>query len=166
MSQINLRALKKSDSDLILNWMKNDKLRYLIGTTFPITELEHENWFQNRMLEKDNRMFVIELENETAIGIVGFKNLDWINSNSELFIYIGDENYWGKGYGKEALKLLINFAFNSLNLHMLYLEVFSYNENATKMYEKLGFKKDGILRQSKYQDGQYYDKIIMSKINE
>ncbi|PTU84616.1 N-acetyltransferase [Staphylococcus pasteuri] len=166
MSQINLRALKKSDSDLILNWMKNDKLRYLIGTTFPITELEHENWFQNRMLEKDNRMFVIELENETAIGIVGFKNLDWINSNSELFIYIGDENYWGKGYGKEALKLLINFAFNSLNLHMLYLEVFSYNENATKMYEKLGFKQDGILRQSKYQDGQYYDKIIMSKINE
>ncbi|RIL70421.1 N-acetyltransferase, partial [Staphylococcus devriesei] len=93
MSQINLRALKKSDSDLILNWMKNDKLRYLIGTTFPITELEHENWFQNRMLEKDNRMFVIELENETAIGIVGFKNLDWINSNSELFIYIGNENY-------------------------------------------------------------------------
>lgn len=166
MSQINLRALKKSDSDLILNWMKNDKLRYLIGTTFPITELEHENWFQNRMLEKDNRMFVIELENETAIGIVGFKNLDWINSNSELFIYIGNENYWGKGYGKEALKLLINFAFNSLNLHMLYLEVFSYNENATKMYEKLGFNQDGILRQSKYQDGQYYDKIIMSKINE
>ncbi|RIL69394.1 N-acetyltransferase, partial [Staphylococcus devriesei] len=77
-----------------------------------------------------------------------------------------NENYWGKGYGKEALKLLINFAFNSLNLHMLYLEVFSYNENATKMYEKLGFNQDGILRQSKYQDGQYYDKIIMSKINE
>ena len=49
---------------------------------------------------------------------------------------------------------------------MLYLEVFSYNENATEMYEKLGFKQDGILRQSKYQDGQYYDKIIMSKINE
>ncbi|HDV4355420.1 TPA: GNAT family N-acetyltransferase [Staphylococcus aureus] len=166
MSQINLRALKKSDSDLILNWMKNDKLRYLIGTTFPVTELEHENWFQNKMLEKDNRIFVIELESEAAIGIVGFKNLDWINSNSELFIYIGDENYWGKGFGKEALKLLINFAFSSLNLHMLYLEIFSYNDNATKMYEKLGFKQDGVLRQSKYQNGQYYDKIIMSKINE
>lgn len=52
MSQINLRALKKSDSNLILNWMKNEKLRYLIGTVYPITELEHENWFQNRMLEK------------------------------------------------------------------------------------------------------------------
>ncbi|PNZ24947.1 Spermidine N1-acetyltransferase [Staphylococcus petrasii] len=166
MSQINLRALKKSDSNLILNWMKNDKLRYLIGTVYPITELEHENWFQNRMLEKDNRMFVIELENETSIGIIGFKNLDWVNRNAELFIYIGEEAYWGKGYGTQALELMTKFAFNSLNLHMLYLEVFSYNKNATKTYERLGFKQDGVLRQSKFQDGKYYDKIIMSKINE
>ncbi|WP_210125277.1 GNAT family protein [Staphylococcus sp. GDY8P85P] len=166
MSQINLRALKKSDSNLILNWMKNEKLRYLIGTVYPITELEHENWFQNRMLEKDNRMFVIDLDNEKSIGIVGFKNLDWVNRNSELFIYIGDEEYWGKGYGTQALELIIKFAFNNLNLHMLYLEVFAYNKNATKTYERLGFKQDGILRQSKFQDGKYYDKIIMSKINE
>ncbi|MCJ1655441.1 GNAT family protein [Staphylococcus sp. NRL 16/872] len=166
MSQINLRALKQSDSNLILNWMKNDKLRYLIGTVYPITELEHENWFQNRMLEKDNRMFVIELENETSIGIIGFKNLDWVNRNAELFIYIGEEAYWGKGYGTQALELMTKFAFNSLNLHMLYLEVFSYNKNATKTYERLGFKQDGVLRQSKFQDGKYYDKIIMSKINE
>ncbi|WP_059747583.1 GNAT family N-acetyltransferase [Staphylococcus haemolyticus] len=166
MSQINLRALKKSDSNLILNWMKNEKLRYLIGTVYPITELEHENWFQNRMLEKDNRMFVIDLDNEKSIGIVGFKNLDWVNRNSELFIYIGDEEYWGKGYGTQALELIIKFAFNNLNLHMLYLEVFSYNKNVTKTYERLGFKQDGILRQSKFQDGKYYDKIIMSKINE
>ncbi|MHB7935741.1 GNAT family N-acetyltransferase [Staphylococcus haemolyticus] len=166
MSQINLRALKKSDSNLILNWMKNEKLRYLIGTVYPITELEHENWFQNRMLEKDNRMFVIDLDNKKSIGIVGFKNLDWVNRNSELFIYIGDEEYWGKGYGTQALELIIKFAFNNLNLHMLYLEVFSYNKNATKTYERLGFKQDGILRQSKFQDGKYYDKIIMSKINE
>jgi UDP-4-amino-4,6-dideoxy-N-acetyl-beta-L-altrosamine N-acetyltransferase len=166
VSQINLRALKKSDSNLILNWMKNEKLRYLIGTVYPITELEHENWFQNRMLEKDNRMFVIDLDNKKSIGIVGFKNLDWVNRNSELFIYIGDEEYWGKGYGTQALELIIKFAFNKLNLHMLYLEVFSYNKNATKTYERLGFKQDGILRQSKFQDGKYYDKIIMSKINE
>lgn len=146
--------------------MKNEKLRYLIGTVYPITELEHENWFQNRMLEKDNRMFVIDLDNEKSIGIVGFKNLDWVNRNSELFIYIGDEEYWGKGYGTQALELIIKFAFNNLNLHMLYLEVFSYNKNATKTYERLGFKQDGILRQSKFQDGKYYDKIIMSKINE
>ncbi|MDU0439100.1 GNAT family N-acetyltransferase [Staphylococcus haemolyticus] len=166
MSQINLRALKKSDSNLILNWMKNEKLRYLIGTVYPITELEHENWFQNRMLEKDNRMFVIDLDNKKPIGIVGFKNLDWVNRNSELFIYIGDEEYWGKGYGTQALELIIKFAFNNLNLHMLYLEAFSYNKKATKTYECLGFKQDGILRQSKFQDGKYYDKIIMSKINE
>ena len=83
-----------------------------------------------------------------------------------MFIYIGNLEYWGKGYGTQALKLLIEFAFNKINLHMLYLEVFSYNKGAIKTYEKLGFKKDGILRQSKFQDGKYYDKIIMSKINE
>lgn len=78
-------------------------------------------------------MFVIDLDNEKSIGIVGFKNLDWVNRNSELFIYIGDEEYWGKGYGTQALELIIKFAFNNLNLHMLYLEVFSYNKNATKL---------------------------------
>ena len=55
---------------------ENDKLRYLIGTVYPITELEHENWFENRMLEKDNRLFIIEIDNEIPIGVIGFKNLD------------------------------------------------------------------------------------------
>ncbi len=161
---INIRALYKEDEALILKWKENKNLRNLIGTIFPINELEHQKWFENKMLDKNGRIFIIEENYQNPIGLIGFNQIDWINRNAELFIFIGNKQYRGKGIGEQATNIILDFAKENLNLVMIYLKVFSFNDSAIKMYEKIGFNIDGKLRKSKYFKGNYYDTIYMSKI--
>jgi RimJ/RimL family protein N-acetyltransferase len=81
-------------------------------------------------------------------------------------IFIGDKNYWGKGYGTDAMSVLVKFIFEQMNIHKVKLNVFSYNERAIKSYEKCGFKVEGVLRQEIFRDGKYYDEIIMGLLKE
>jgi len=164
--RVRLRAIQRKDSDKILEWVNNPELRKLTGGTYPVSDIEHEIWFKDKALEKKNKLFGIEKkDNEVLIGIVGFNNTDFINRSAEVYIYLGEPLCWGKGMGTEALQLMIKFAFDELNLHRLSLIVFSYNSRAIKSYEKVGFIKEGILRDSIYKSGKYYDKVIMSIIN-
>lgn len=163
-NNINIRALYQEDESLILKWKENENLRNMIGTNFPINELEHQKWFENKMLDKNGRIFIIEENFQVPIGLIGFNKIDWINRNAELFIFIGDKQYRGRGIGEKATKKLIEFASDNLNLVMIYLKVFSFNSSAIKLYEKLGFCIDGKLRKSKYFHGEYYDTVFMSKI--
>lgn len=164
--QINLRALNESDSSRLLKWVNNPELKIMTGTVFPVSNLEHERWFENKITNQDEKMFGIEIiEESELIGVVGLKSINYINSNAELYIYIGNQTYFGKGYGKDAVQTIIKFAFEELNLHKVYLEVFSYNKKAQSLYEKVGFKVEGILKESLFKQGSFYDKIIMGIIN-
>ncbi|STA92047.1 GNAT family N-acetyltransferase [Clostridium cochlearium] len=85
------------------------------------------------------------------------EKISWSNGVGGIAIGIGDSSEWGKGYGSEALFLVMDFAFRELNLHRLQLITISYNERAIKSYEKLGFKKEGIYREAVNRDGKRYD---------
>lgn len=160
---IYLKGLKKIDSDLIYTWKENENLRQTIGTVFPISEYEHEKWFEKKMLDSSSKLFSISYD-DIVVGLIGYNHIDYINRNAEIFIFIGDEKYRGKGIGTQALQKIINFSKNNLNLHMIYLYVFSNNEKAINLYKSLEFQSDGILRESKYVEGKYIDILIMSKI--
>ncbi|MDW4440332.1 GNAT family protein [Staphylococcus saprophyticus] len=162
-NQVSLRALKSEDEKLILKWKSNKELREMLGTLYPISELEHKQWFENKMLERNNKNFIIE-QNDQAKGLLGYNQIDWVNRNAEVFIFIGEASQQGRGIGKQAMQQLIDFSRDDLNLHMIYLNVFSYNSGAIKMYGKLGFNIDGQLRESKFSKGKYHDTIIMSKL--
>ncbi|WP_404429641.1 GNAT family N-acetyltransferase [Sutcliffiella horikoshii] len=163
---VNLRALKRTDSQPILDWVNNPELKYLTGTVYPISEVEHEKWFENKLTEKVNKVFgIVEKNNSDLLGVIGFNNTDLINRCTELYVYIGDDRYWGKGLGTDAVKSMVKFAFDELNLHRVSLVVFSYNTRAIKAYEKVGFVKEGIMRNSVYKAGEYHDKVIMAIIN-
>lgn len=81
-------------------------------------------------------------------------------------IDIGEKEYWGQGYGKEALSILLNYAFQELNLHRVSLRVFSFNEKAIKLYKNLGFKEEGNSRQSLYRNGHWHDILHMGILKE
>jgi RimJ/RimL family protein N-acetyltransferase len=165
--RVTLRALKRDDSGKVLDWINNPELKYLTGTVFPVSEIEHEKWFENKIREKFNKIFGIEEQStKRLIGVAGLNNTDLINRNTDLYIYIGDGNQWGKGLGTDAVKTLVSFVFNELNLHRISLVVFSYNKRAIRSYEKVGFVSEGIMRESLYKDGKYHDKILMSIIND
>ena len=106
------------------------------------------------------------LENDELLGSVGFNRIDLINKNAELGIMIGKENYYGKGYGKEAINLILDFGFSLLNLKNISLYVFEYNEIAYNLYKKIGFKEAGRFRKMIEVFGKRYDYIAMDILDE
>ena len=102
-----------------------------------------------------------KLDDDQMIGMVDFSGVDWTAGSAWVGIGIGDPQYWGKGYGTEAMRLLLNFGFGHLNLRRVTLNVFEYNERAIRSYEKCGFKVEGRLRKWMQRSGERYDLIYM-----
>jgi RimJ/RimL family protein N-acetyltransferase len=96
------------------------------------------------------------------IGDIGISSIDQKNKHAEIGMAIGDKNYWGKGYGTDLVKTILDYCFNELNLNKVYLDVWEENKRAIGCYMKCGFKKDGVLREQVFRDGKYHNKWIMS----
>ena len=116
---------------------------------------------------KKEKMFAVRLlENNELLGNIGFNSLDIINRNGALGVLIGNPKYQRKGYGTEALKLILDYGFSFLNLRNISLSVFEYNGAAYNLYKKAGFKEVGRLRKAVEIMGKTYDVIIMDMLKE
>ena len=105
----------------------------------------------------DRMTFKIQYEGKT-VGAAELLNIRWYNHKAEIRFWLLPEAR-GKGLAKTALELLMDLAFNTLNLHRLEAEVYDYNSKAQKLVEKLGFRKEGTLREAKFYNGTYHDII-------
>lgn len=162
--KVKLREYRKEDMILAQKFLNDAKVKRLMNSNIPFlyTYEDEEKWFQNQSAMNDLYNFAIEtLEEKKYIGGCGINKLDWKNSVATIGIFIGNEDYWGKGYGSDALNILIKFIFEQMNIHKIKLGVYSYNKRAIKCYEKCGFKKEGVLREELFRDGKYHDVIIM-----
>lgn len=101
------------------------------------------------------------ISDNRLIGFVALYNIEWNNRSATLGIGIGDTAYQGKGYGSEALQLILRYAFHELNLNRVGLEVISYNERAVRSYEKAGFCHEGRKREAVLRNGEQYDLLVM-----
>jgi len=117
-------------------------------------------------ISKDHNYSIIDIKNDKLIGIVGLSNVDYLHRTAEIGIFIGDKSYWNKGYGEEAMKLLLKYSFCYLNLRNVMLRVFSYNHSAIKCYEKIGFKMIGKRRNAIQFDMKEHDIIFMDILND
>ncbi|WP_434641789.1 GNAT family protein [Thermoanaerobacterium thermosaccharolyticum] len=112
-------------------------------------------------LSKEYNFAIVDIKTDELIGNLGFPKLDYINRVAEVGLFIGNKEYWGRGYGQEALNLALDFGFSILNMHNIYLRVYSYNKPAISCYKKVGFKEAGRIREAKRIAGERYDEIIM-----
>ena len=103
---------------------------------------------------------VRRLEDDTLLGVINIEDILWPHAVGWLSISIGDRANWGKGYGGEAMRLVLNYAFRELNLHRVQLTVFEYNVRAILLYEKLGFRREGVSREFMQRDGKRYDMYL------
>jgi len=116
---------------------------------------------------KKEKMFAVRLlENDNLLGNVGFNSVDLLNRTATMGIMLGNSNYQRKGYGIEAVKLILDYGFSFLNLRNISLSVFEYNEPAYNLYKKAGFKEVGRLRKAVEIMGKTYDEIIMDMLRE
>ncbi len=105
-------------------------------------------------------------EDDRMIGTVGLSGVDWVAGNAWVGIGIGEREYWGKGYGSDAMNLILRFAFAGLNLKRVSLDVFGYNQRAYQSYCKCGFKEEGRLRQWMQRGGERFDLVFMGILRE
>lgn len=162
--RIFLAPIRTEDYKKYTAWV-ND-MDVAVGLVFAskiITE-EGEKQALERLKDNGINLAIIDKETNELIGNCGFPKFDQLNQSAEVGIFIGDKDYWSRGYGTEALKLLCDYGFNVLNLYNIGLVVYSYNVQAYKSYKKVGFKEVGRRRGAKYIAGERYDEIIMDII--
>jgi len=101
------------------------------------------------------------LADDRLIGFVGLDGIRWLHGDTFIAIGIAEAAYRGQGYGTDALRVALRYAFTELNLHRVSLDVFDYNRRALHTYEKIGFVVEGRMRQALRRDGRYHDLIFM-----
>lgn len=148
-----LRDLKISDESLVFKWIKNDELRKMIGTRGKPTIDSHKVWFKNKLEMKNNIIRVIEIDS-LSIGLIGTNYLDLNNFNAEIYLYIGEIDAKGNGYGTEAVNLFVNYLFENYNLRKVIVRIFSVNYPSIKLFEKCGFIFEGCQKSQVMFDGK------------
>ena len=161
--EIKLTSINEEDVSAIQDW-HNDVSFMRNYDTVSATPKNFEEVLETisdvRKCNTDYIFAVRKIGQQEIIGVTGFENISWNNGTSLIYIGIGEEKHRGCGYGKEALKLTMEFGFEELNLHRIYLTVLEYNEPAIKLYEKLGFKREGAYREFIHRDGKRYDMYL------
>lgn len=145
--------LKKKQIQLVASDKNDDQLIHLFSDYETLGSLSELRLHQGKMPQA--LIFRIELENE-LVGEIGLKSIRWYNRKGEIHLALKKE-FRGKGLGRAALELLIEYTFNTLNFHRLEAEIVAYNKASQKLFEKMGFRQEGILREAKYYQGKYHD---------
>ncbi len=133
----------------------------------PITREAEEAWYDSVVKDLNTVFFAIHAitPEKKLIGncSVGMR---WKDRVGSLGIAIGEKEFWGKGFGTEAMRLLVDYSFETLNLQKVELEVHGFNERAFKCYEKVGFKEEARRREAKFINGEYTDSVLMGLLRE
>ncbi len=155
------------DVDLLLEWSRNTEYQHLLDSDPSVlwTTKQSRTWLEEHIDEI--YMFAIRtLADDRLIGFVDADGFDWVAGSAWVGIGIGEPEYWGKGYGTDAMRVFLRYAFAGLNLHRVNLNVFGYNERAQRSYLKCGFREEGRQRQWLLRGGQRWDLIYMGILRE
>ena len=160
---VRLAAVRQADSAAMFGWINNRELVLLSAPYRPVGEDAHRHWFDSVQKRSDNALFCIRLiADDQLIGTCQLVGVDRIHRSAGLQIRIGAAPMRRRGYGTEAVRLLVRHGFNDLNLHRIELGVFAHNEAALRAYEKAGFVVEGCRREAVWIDGRFCDLVLMA----
>lgn len=161
-ASVRLTALAADDLPTIAGWYQDAGFLRLFDArpAHPQSETELARWLEDRQKDSSAFLFGVRLlDRDELLGLVELDGIMWAHQSSWLSIAIGPAHQ-RLGHGAEALGLALRFAFQELNLHRVQLTVFSYNQRAIALYEKLGFQREGVYREHLQRDGQRYDMYL------
>jgi RimJ/RimL family protein N-acetyltransferase len=165
--KVRLRAVEREDIPRFVRWLNDREVTQFLLINSPLSKAMEEKWFEKQAETppSEGQVFAIEtLVNDqwVHIGNCGLHNIEPVNHCAEFGIFIGEKEYWGQGLGTEATRLVLKHGFEDLNLHSIYLNVYSTNPRAKKAYEAAGFVQEGVQREAVFKDGRFIDLILMS----
>lgn len=157
-----LRSIEESDLNENYQGWFNDAEVCMFNShhRFPNCKQDMQEYYENVVKTKNNLVLaIVDKESNKHMGNISLQNIDYINKTADFAIIIGDKDFWGKGIGKEAGKLIIEHGFKSLNLNRIYCGTSVENIGMQKLAGSLGFVKEGVARQALYKNGKYNDVI-------
>lgn len=147
-------------------WLNDFQVTDFIGRSAGIVTLEGEKKYFENHIEAEAGFAIVRLEDDKIIGSISLEEISHIHRGATLGIFIGDDSGRNKGYGTEAVRLILDYGFNYLNFNNIKLDVMEFNERAIACYKKCGFKEYGRRRKCYFLNGKYYDKIEMDILAE
>lgn len=165
--EIYLSLSIKEDLGLYAKWLNDPELNLTFGKSHDAWTIERQEKYIESYNNSDDKFFFVVVLKETneAIGLCLLYDIIYPHRKGTMGILI-DKKFQSKGYGKEASKLLLDFAFNILNLNNIMLYAIDFNEKAVKMYENVGFKIIGKRRQAYPINNEIYDEIYFDLLKE
>lgn len=159
---VRLRELRLTDAETCQAWCNELKMARQIygGAPMPLT-IENERDFIARSAgrKNDENHFAVDTLEGRFIGVCSYSRTNWKDRNCCIGWFIGDESMRGRGYGTDMIKTLLKICFDELDMHKVYLEAYGYNEAAIRLYERLGFVREGVYRERTYAMGRRWDEV-------
>ena len=166
--KVALGPIRRDMLPLYERWMNDFEVTRGIGRVGPMTAEQEQDWYEYASKAKDTVTFnIYELGPEGSetylrpIGTAGLMGIDYRHGDAEFGIMLGEKSAWGKGYGTEVARLMLDYGFNVLGLHNIWLRVLSFNEYAVRAYKRAGFRMVGSLREQHKLGNKRYDDIYM-----
>jgi len=164
---ITLRAIEESDMELLKDLINDPEIEIMTGGySFPVSTYQQRSWFEKIQNRNNELRLIVDTKDHGAIGVVMLTDIDWKNRSAQSHSKITSvNNMRGRGYGTKASYALLKYAFEQLNLNCIYSHILEYNQASKRVREKLGFTREGILRDRVYKNGKYHNVEVWSLLS-
>lgn len=157
---VRLRALREEDAERCAQWLNDLDTAHRVrgGGPMPFSLAGEKKWIAEHAgpMESENH-FAIETKDGTHIGVCSYHQVNWQARNCMVGWFIGDKSARNRGYGTDMIRLLLDICFRELDMHKVSLRVFSYNAEAVRLYERVGFVREAAYREKVYAMGGRWD---------
>jgi RimJ/RimL family protein N-acetyltransferase len=166
--RVYLRAFEPEDSIKIHQWRQDkDISRNFSGVPLFSSTLNEKKWVEDKIFDKNSVSCAICLtDNHEFIGCIFLNDIDYHNRSGHIPVFIGEKNFWGKGYATDARIIMLKYAIFERGLERIWARVLEDNGGAVKMLENCGYKKEGLLRKSIFKEGLFINEIILSVLKD
>lgn len=158
---IYLSPINIDDIEIYTKWLNDVDVSENLGNFRQLISLNNERKALESMTTDGQNYAIVTDEKDELIGNISFMDIDHVSRKATIGLFIGEPANRGKGYGAEALRLMLNYGFKTLNLHNVMLQVHSDNEMGIACYNKVGFREFGRRHEAKYKNGNYIDVVYM-----
>jgi len=158
---VDLCSINLEHVNLYTKWSNDPDVRRYSRNMIPWNLEEVKKWLEQQKegIKTDVMFEIWHKEDDKPIGTAGLGDINWFNRNANLYVTLGEPEYWGQDIAPEVSKLLIDYGFEELNFHKIYVGIYSPNKRSLRTAEKIGFKYEATLREQIYVDGEYVDEI-------
>lgn len=157
-----LLPLESSDAEVVLEWVNNEEIVRNFQFFTGAISIEEEVRYIEDMEDSSTDLLLGIIEAGELIGTCGLHEIDFKNDTARLGVIIGKKEHWNKGYAREAICVLLDFAFSAAGLHKIYLNVFVTNQKSIRLYAEIGFQTEATLKGEYKIRGEYVDMFRMS----